>query len=65
MQIIISFPPDFDGELHINATEQKGPNSRAFKFEFTQTASHSETAWQTLLIAAKSILEQERRKNGK
>ncbi len=62
-KIVIQYPPDFDGELHIEAEEVKGLSSasRSWKFEFNHAASEGESAWETLVAAAKAILQQDKR----
>jgi len=62
--IVIKYPPDFDGDLHIKVT----PKQNAFTFEFTHTNTmkgtgafgHS-TDWETLVTACKGILAQANR----
>jgi hypothetical protein len=64
MKIVVKYPPDFDGELHIEATEIRGltPAARSWKFQFQHAASHGEEAWATLVTAARGILAQEGRR---
>lgn len=61
--IIIHYPPNFDGELHINVENIKD----AYKFEFTHTSSNGlgwiNTKWDTLVLVAKAILAQDLRRN--
>jgi hypothetical protein len=63
-KIVITYPPDFDGELHIEAEECKGlsETSRSWKFQF-EHAARTEDVWTTLVAAAKAILAQEVRRN--
>lgn len=62
--IVIEYPPDYDGELHIWAYK----DSDAIEFtlrhaiqknEHTQT---NETAWENLVRAARGIITQDERK---
>lgn len=62
--IIIEYPPDYDGELHI-FTDKKS-NSINFTFNhaiqkniFTKT---DETEWENLVRAARGIIAQEERR---
>jgi len=57
-RIVIVFPPDFDGELHIDWTEV----DRAFEYKFTNRKDKTENAWTTLVEVARGILAQEDRK---
>ena len=57
--IIIKYPPDFDGELHVKVT----PKQNAFTYEFTHNnKSGTLTEWQALVKAAIAIVEQDNRK---
>lgn len=55
-RIVVSYPPEFDGELWIDYLEVE---KRSFIFNFTHSQTGS--AWQTLVSAAKAILAQDER----
>lgn len=67
MKIVITYPPDYDGELHIDAEEKVGlsKSSRSWKFTFEHAASSDESAWETLVAAAKAIVAQQKRETPK
>lgn len=58
--IVIEYPPDFDGELHINEKQV----DHGFTFSFTHAAVNN-SAWETLVKAAEGILAQNTRKRKK
>lgn len=57
--IVIRYPPDFDGELHISCKEIPHP----VKFDYQYTFTHAEKgdSWETLVAAAKAIVAQDER----
>lgn len=62
--IVIEYPPDYDGELHIWAYKDSGYHEFTLrhaiqKNEFTKT---NETPWENLVRAARGILAQDERK---
>ncbi len=62
--IVIEYPPDYDGELHIWAYRDTDYFEFTFrhaiqKNEFTKT---NETAWENLVRAARGIIAQDERK---
>jgi hypothetical protein len=63
--IRISYPPDYDGELHIHVAEPvnlRGQKSYVFVFE--HAAKKEDEPWDVLVEAAKAILEQDKRRRG-
>lgn len=71
-RIVIRYPPDFDGQLHIEATPSSEDTLLPWvKFEFTHAQLHdtkengykpTETVWETLVRAAEGIIAQDKRK---
>lgn len=61
-KIVIQYPPDFDGELHIDAVENRDRKGKidAFQFTFIHAAVEGD-AWKTLVKAAKGIIAQDSR----
>lgn len=59
--IVIQYPPDFDGELHIRQEDiyPTSRNSAAYRYEFVHVQQGS--PWETLVKAAKAIIEQDER----
>lgn len=57
--IVIKYPPDFDGELHITCTDK---DNYAYNYNFTHANQNGELdEWQTLVKAAWGIINQDRR----
>lgn len=58
-RIVLQYPPDFDGELHINVETKVGNDYNYHTFNFTVAKSKKEglTAQQVLVQTAKEILE--------
>ncbi len=75
--IIIKYPPDFDGELHIECETQHGGYNKdvitSYKFTFEHVVyphghggnSNGPPEWETLVEAAHAILAQDLRRIGK
>lgn len=66
--IAIQYPPDFDGELHIEHSEKavlphspKSWKEHTFSFTVADNAMSAETPWEVLVQVAKDILAQEER----
>lgn len=61
--IIVTYPPDHDGELHILVETEvrvKQPsNAHAYEYKFRHAAKG--TAWETLVAAARAIIAQDGR----
>ena len=53
--IIVKYPPDFDGELHIEWEEDR----YGYKYQFAHAGTGTE--WDTLVEAARGILAQDQR----
>lgn len=64
-QIVITYPPDYDGELHVGCLEKLSRFGKEFLYSFTHAAPENATAWDTLVIAAKAILAQDERRKAK
>jgi hypothetical protein len=60
--IVITYPPDFDGELHIDVDPAGTHVSPTFRFSFEHAAKPGETSWAVLVRAAQAILDQESRR---
>jgi hypothetical protein len=64
-RIVITYPPDFDGELHIEVTDQKtGLSPKAWTnrtYTFT-LATHTDTPWEDLVQVARDIIAQDSRR---
>ena len=54
--LVVTYPPTFDGELHINATT----GEHHIKYEFSYAKRPGEKAWDVLVKAARDILQQDR-----
>lgn len=52
---VLTFPPDFDGELHIHCTHRE---PRKLKVSFSVALQDGETSKDALLAVAKRIVEQ-------
>jgi hypothetical protein len=59
-KIIIQYPPDFDGELHIECRESRYLKATIYYYSFGHGAK-GDDSWATLVEAAKAILAQEYR----
>ena len=58
-KIVIKYPPDFDGELHVNVTEE----TRSFTYTFTMAKGIPPcTPWEGLVEASNDIIAQENRR---
>ena len=56
--LIIQYPPEFDGELHIKWESFLIDNSK-YTYQFTHSAEGNE--WDTLVSAARAIIAQDER----
>lgn len=56
-RIILTYPPDFDGQLHIDTETQKQPYGQHMKVEFTIAMQKGETEKMALRRVASDILE--------
>jgi hypothetical protein len=65
-QIVITYPPNNDGELHIvvEATHNPALNPALSSFQYTFTHASRGDAWATLVAAAQGIIAQDRRRRG-
>jgi hypothetical protein len=59
-KIIIKYPPDYDGELHITVLAAE----RWVEFQFTHSKKENEGVWETLVKAAEAIIAQNKRMAG-
>jgi hypothetical protein len=59
-KIIIKYPPDYDGELHILVN----PAGNEVDFQFTIARQENETPWEALVRAAEDIIAQNKRMAG-
>ena len=65
-RIVIQYPPDFDGELHIeHSTEEEALSGRTdHTYSFT-VAAHETDPWAILVSVAKDILAQDARRSAR
>ena len=67
-QIIVTYPPDHDGELHIVVETKTHVKSGRMTYEYSfkhAAQDDTKTAWKTLVIAAKAIIAQDFRNRNK
>ena len=69
-RIVIQYPPDFDGELHIeHSTEEKamlsGKPWTDHTYSFTVAAARNRNPWAILVSVAKDILAQDARRSAR
>jgi len=56
-KLVITYPPTFDGELHVNAKHE----GQMYAFDFRYTDTGSSSSWEALVKAAQDILEADQR----
>ena len=57
-KLVITYPPTFDGELHVNAKRQ----GQMYNFDFNYTTTGFSSSWDALVQAAQDILESNQRR---
>ena len=60
--VIITYPPDYDGQLHIVAEVHTHVKSGMVTYEYSfkhAAQGDTKTSWETLVIAAKAIIAQD------
>ena len=59
--IVITYPPEHDGELHIDVKKNSRYGKASADFTYTFTHASKGNEWETLVAAAKAIIAQDER----
>ena len=57
-KIVLTYPPDFDGELHIHHSESPTPSGKLFAFRFDVASLGEESAQEALYRVAQDVIHQ-------